>query len=81
MREFYMYGCAGNPLGYTFSWFVRGGLLSLLNDSAYILDGKQVDVAGQDLMAHIIPYAYSPAYNWRRTRTAILCRFATSINP
>lgn len=70
VHEFYSYGCglpapeyAGNPLGYKFSWSVRGGLLSLLNDSAYILDGKQVDVAGQDLMTHITPYVYSPAYN------------------
>ncbi|KAH9934612.1 saccharopine dehydrogenase [Amylocystis lapponica] len=54
--------CAGNPLGYKFSWSARGVLLALLNAASWIEHGQQVDIAGADLMAQARPYFVSPAF-------------------
>ena len=35
---------------------------ALLNDAAFLSGGKQVDVAGKDLMDYAAPYFISPAY-------------------
>ncbi|CDO74812.1 hypothetical protein BN946_scf185001.g60 [Trametes cinnabarina] len=53
--------CSGNPLGYKFSWSPRGNLLVLLNSATYLSGGKQVDVAGKDLMSAARPYFINPA--------------------
>ncbi|THH28928.1 hypothetical protein EUX98_g5258 [Antrodiella citrinella] len=54
--------CAGNPLGYKFSWSSRGVLLALLNDASYLSEGQQLDISGQDLMGYAKPYFISNAY-------------------
>jgi saccharopine dehydrogenase-like NADP-dependent oxidoreductase len=54
--------CADNPLGYKFSWSPRGVLLAALNNAAFLEDGKQVDVAGTELMSVAAPYYVTPAY-------------------
>ncbi|EIW78088.1 saccharopine dehydrogenase [Coniophora puteana RWD-64-598 SS2] len=54
--------CAGNPLGYKFSWSSRGVLLALLNPAAYLSGGEQLDVSGSELMQHAKPYYISPAF-------------------
>ncbi|KAI6127193.1 Saccharopine dehydrogenase-domain-containing protein [Pisolithus sp. B1] len=54
--------CSGNPLGYKFSWSSRGVLLALLNSASYLSEGKQVDIAGSDLMGYAKPYFISPAF-------------------
>jgi spermidine synthase len=54
--------CAGNPLGYKFSWSSRGVLLALLNSAAYLSEGKQLDISGQELMGYAKPYFISPAF-------------------
>ncbi|KAH8091821.1 saccharopine dehydrogenase [Cristinia sonorae] len=54
--------CAGNPLGYKFSWSSRGVLLALLNSASYLSDGKQLDIDGKDLMGYAKPYFISPAF-------------------
>lgn len=54
--------CADNPLGYKFSWSSRGVLLALLNNASFLAGGKQVDVAGQELMRHAQPHYISPAF-------------------
>jgi saccharopine dehydrogenase-like NADP-dependent oxidoreductase len=38
-----------NPLGYKFSWSPDGVMLAANNDGRYLLDGKIIDVSGQDL--------------------------------
>ncbi|KAF8880288.1 saccharopine dehydrogenase [Infundibulicybe gibba] len=54
--------CAGNPLGYKFSWSSRGVLLALLNSASYLADGKRLDISGQELMGYAKPYFISPAF-------------------
>lgn len=54
--------CAGNPLGYKFSWSSRGVLLALLNAASYLSEGKQLDIDGKDLMGYAKPYFISNAY-------------------
>ncbi|KAF9029242.1 spermine synthase [Hymenopellis radicata] len=54
--------CCDNPLGYKFSWSPRGGLLALMNPASFIMDNKQVDIAGKDLMRTIEPVFVSPAF-------------------
>ncbi|KAJ3990052.1 saccharopine dehydrogenase [Lentinula detonsa] len=53
---------ASNPLGYKFSWSSRGVLLALLNNAAFLSNGKQVTVSGSELMGEAKPYYISPAY-------------------
>ncbi|PBK64697.1 saccharopine dehydrogenase [Armillaria solidipes] len=54
--------CSGNPLGYKFSWSSRGVLLALLNSASYYSEGKQLDIAGKDLMGYAKPYFITPAF-------------------
>ncbi|KAI0310968.1 saccharopine dehydrogenase [Amylostereum chailletii] len=54
--------CAGNPLGYKFSWSSRGVLLALLNSASYLAQGQQLDIDGKDLMGYAKPYFISPAF-------------------
>lgn len=54
--------CSGNPLGYKFSWSSRGVLLALLNSASFYEGGKDVSVAGKELMAHAKPYYITPAF-------------------
>jgi saccharopine dehydrogenase (NADP+, L-glutamate forming) len=51
-----------NPLGYKFSWSSRGVLLALRNSAKYYQDGKEVSIAGPDLMATAKPYYIYPGY-------------------
>ncbi|KAH0559726.1 hypothetical protein GP486_003762 [Trichoglossum hirsutum] len=48
--------CAGNPLGYKFSWSPRGVLLAARNSASYLLEGKRVDISAEDLMSSARPY-------------------------
>ncbi len=41
-----------NPLGYKFSWSPDGVMLAANNDGRYLLDGKIINVSGQDLFRH-----------------------------
>ena len=69
IKEFHSYcgglpapECADNPLNYKFSWSPRGGLLVLLNDSAYLAHGQRVTVpGGKDLMSVAELYSLSPS--------------------
>ncbi|EIW52198.1 saccharopine dehydrogenase [Trametes versicolor FP-101664 SS1] len=56
--------CSDNPLGYKFSWSPRGGLLALLNDAAYLADGKTVEVPGKNLMSVAKSYFITPAFGF-----------------
>ena len=63
MKEFYSFcgglpapECAGNPLGYKFSWSPRGNLLVHLNSATYLAGGKEVQIPGKDLMNSAKPY-------------------------
>ena len=63
MKEFYSFcgglpapECAGNPLGYKFSWSPRGNLLVHLNSATYLAGGKEVQILGKDLMNSAKPY-------------------------
>ncbi|RPD57107.1 Saccharopine dehydrogenase [Lentinus tigrinus ALCF2SS1-6] len=63
VKEFYSFcgglpapECAGNPLGYKFSWFPRGNLLVHLNSATYLAGGKEVHIPGKDLMNSAKPY-------------------------
>ena len=51
-----------NPLGYKFSWSSRGVLLALRNAAKYYQDGKEVSIAGPDLMATAKPYYIYPGF-------------------
>ncbi|KAK2602798.1 hypothetical protein N8I77_009303 [Diaporthe amygdali] len=51
-----------NPLGYKFSWSSRGVLLALGNTAKYWQDGKQVEIAGKELMGAAKPYYIYPGY-------------------
>ncbi|ANB15076.1 saccharopine dehydrogenase (NADP+, L-glutamate-forming) [Sugiyamaella lignohabitans] len=51
-----------NPLGYKFSWSSRGVLLALRNAAKYWKDGKIVEITGEELMAHAVPYYIYPGY-------------------
>ncbi|KPI37816.1 Saccharopine dehydrogenase [NADP(+), L-glutamate-forming] [Cyphellophora attinorum] len=51
-----------NPLGYKFSWSSRGVLLALRNAAKYYQDGKEVSIAGPDLMATAVPYHIYPGF-------------------
>ncbi|MCJ1321926.1 hypothetical protein MMC15_007271 [Xylographa vitiligo] len=62
VKEFHSYcgglpapGCADNPLKYIFSWSPRGAILSQRNPASFILNGKQVDIAVEDLMNRAEP--------------------------
>ncbi|RDB18793.1 Saccharopine dehydrogenase [NADP(+), L-glutamate-forming] [Hypsizygus marmoreus] len=54
--------CAGNPLGYKFSWSSRGVLLALLNSASYLSSGARLDIPGTELMGYAKPYFISPAF-------------------
>jgi len=41
-----------NPLGYKFSWSPDGVMMAAGNDGRYLLDGKIIDVPGQDLFRY-----------------------------
>ena len=41
-----------NPLGYKFSWSPDGVMLAASNDGRYLMDGKIINVSGQDLFRH-----------------------------
>ncbi|RDX51164.1 Saccharopine dehydrogenase [Lentinus brumalis] len=63
VKEFYSFcgglpapECAGNPLGYKFSWSPRGNLLVHLNSATYLAGGKEVHIPGKDLMNSAKPY-------------------------
>lgn len=56
--------CANNPLGFKFSWSPRGAILSQRNSASFILDGKQVDIAAEDLMATAKPYFVMDGYDF-----------------
>ncbi|KAL2288736.1 hypothetical protein FJTKL_03412 [Diaporthe vaccinii] len=51
-----------NPLGYKFSWSSRGVLLALGNTARYWQDGKEVEIAGKELMGAAKPYFIYPGY-------------------
>lgn len=51
-----------NPLGYKFSWSLRGVLLALRNSAKYWKDGNVVDVKSEDLMATAQPYFIYPGF-------------------
>ncbi|KAI3392659.1 hypothetical protein diail_5340 [Diaporthe ilicicola] len=51
-----------NPLGYKFSWSSRGVLLALGNTAKYWQDGKEVEIAGKELMGAAKPYFIYPGY-------------------
>lgn len=51
-----------NPLGYKFSWSLRGVLLALRNFAKYWKDGEIVDVKSEDLMATAQPYFIYPGF-------------------
>jgi saccharopine dehydrogenase (NADP+, L-glutamate forming) len=53
---------SNNPLGYKFSWSLRGVLLALRNEAQYWKDGKVEKVAGPDLMATAQPYFIYPGF-------------------
>ncbi|KAJ5086581.1 hypothetical protein NUU61_007888 [Penicillium alfredii] len=54
--------CSNNPLGYKFSWSSRGVLLALRNAAKIYQDGKEVSIAGPDLMATAKPYFIYPGF-------------------
>ena len=54
--------CAGNPLGYKFSWSSRGVLLALGNSASYYEGGETKDITGTELMGVAKPYYISPAF-------------------
>jgi saccharopine dehydrogenase-like NADP-dependent oxidoreductase len=56
--------CAGNPLGYKFSWSPRGVLLAARNSASYLSEGKQVDIPAQDLMSSAKPYFIMDGYSF-----------------
>jgi len=71
MKEFYSYcgglpspECAGNPLGFKFSWSPRGALLSQRNSASYLLQGRQVDIPAEDLMSVAKPYFVLDGYSF-----------------
>ncbi|KAH8111628.1 Saccharopine dehydrogenase-domain-containing protein [Phellopilus nigrolimitatus] len=47
--------CADVPLKYKFSWSPRGVLSAALNDARFLIDGKTVVVAGENLLHASIP--------------------------
>lgn len=54
--------CSDNPLGYKFSWSSRGVLLALRNAAKLYENGKEVSIAGPDLMATAKPYYIYPGF-------------------
>ncbi|KAJ3105973.1 hypothetical protein HDU96_008367 [Phlyctochytrium bullatum] len=54
--------CSNNPLGYKFSWSVRGVLLALRNNAKFIQDGKVVDIPGPELMSSAKEIPIYPAF-------------------
>ncbi|BDD58401.1 Saccharopine dehydrogenase [NADP(+), L-glutamate-forming] [Monascus purpureus] len=54
--------CSDNPLGYKFSWSSRGVLLALRNAAKFYEKGKEVSIAGPDLMATAKPYYIYPGF-------------------
>ena len=71
MKEFYSY-CGGlpapeysdNPLRFKFSWSPRGALLSQRNSAQFLLNGKEVTIAAEDLMATAKPYFVADGYSF-----------------
>jgi len=41
-----------NPFGYKFSWSPRGVVMAGRNAAKFLKDGKQIDIAGEDLFDH-----------------------------
>ena len=71
MKEFHSYcgglpalECANNPLGFKFSWSPRGAIMSQMNSASFIRDGKQVDIAAENLMATAKPYFVMDGYDF-----------------
>lgn len=71
VKEFYSYcgglpalECAGNPLGFKFSWSPRGALLSQHNSASFLFQGRQVDIPAQDLMSASKPYFVLDGYSF-----------------
>ncbi len=69
--EFYSYcgglpapECAGNPLGFKFSWSPRGALLSQRNSARFLKDGKIVEISSADLMSKAEPYYVMNGYDF-----------------
>ena len=54
--------CAGNPLGYKFSYAPHLALRGPLTSACYLSDGKQVHIPENELMKHAKPYYISPAF-------------------
>ncbi|OAX41805.1 hypothetical protein K503DRAFT_863595 [Rhizopogon vinicolor AM-OR11-026] len=47
--------CADVPLGYKFSWSPRGVLNAALNGARFKLDGKEMEIAGENLLSEYFP--------------------------
>lgn len=56
--------CSNDSLGFKFSWSPRGAILSQRNSASFILDGQQVDIAAEDLMATAKPYFFMDGYDF-----------------
>ncbi|KAJ7064878.1 saccharopine dehydrogenase [Mycena amicta] len=71
IKQFYSF-CGGlpapeaadNPLGYKFSWSVRGGLLVCLSPASIATSGTVKHIAGPDLMNHAHIYSIPPAFSF-----------------
>jgi len=71
VREFYSFcgglpapECAGNPLGFKFSWSPRGAFLSQRNSATFLKEGKVVEISSEDLMATAKPYHVKDGYSF-----------------
>ncbi|TPX31022.1 hypothetical protein SmJEL517_g05564 [Synchytrium microbalum] len=53
---------SNNPLGYKFSWSVRGVLMALRNNAKFLEDGKVVDIEGPQLMDSAKPIFIYPGF-------------------
>ncbi|KAL4066639.1 Saccharopine dehydrogenase-domain-containing protein [Scleroderma citrinum] len=54
--------CAGNPLGYKFSFAPQLALSGPLTSACYLSEGREVHIPGSDLMKQAKPYYISPAF-------------------
>lgn len=71
VREFYSYceglpasECADNPLGFKFSWSLRGALLPQRNSASFLYQGKQVGIPATELMSTSKPYHVKDGYSF-----------------
>jgi saccharopine dehydrogenase (NADP+, L-glutamate forming) len=71
VKEFYSYcgglpapECSNNPLRFKFSWSPRGALLSQRNSAQFLLNGKEVTIAAENLMAAAEPYFVMNGYSF-----------------